>query len=740
MIDIKQIAERLISSQETILTQICPGGTISGREYTAGSITGGPGKSFSFNLQTGKWADFATGEKGGDIISLYAQVNRINNAEAAKILQEQFMNIQAKPQHHYPVKTVVDITIIKPPRHAVKPEKPLNKGITPSFSWTYRDHDGEPLFYIFRYDMPDNTKTFTPLSFSSNGQWVKKQWPSPRPLYNLDKLTQNPNKHVLVVEGEKAADAAEQMQSLYIVTTWPGGVNAIGKTDFTPLHGRKLLLWPDGDEPGIKGMNQLAAQLRDHAAEIKIINPDRNSGWDAYDAFSGGMTQTEFIKWAKPLVRIIDTKLIEEKATFITSTDHAEPRHVTAELVNEKPDAGSVALYVQLGFVIKSEKNPLPFANEFNVALALETMRKYSGHIWFDEFYQDLVTDHTTGVSRKWLEHDELNLLCELQSKWHMPALSKYTMRSAIRRVAFANIRNELKDWLESFQWDGVERISEFFINAYGCDDNEYNRIISKNWLIGLVARGMKPGCKFDEMLVLEGKQGTYKSTSLRALAGKYFAESNAALDGKDFMQELAGTWIVEFDELDQFRKAESTLIKKKLSQQTDRYRPPYAEKPIDVPRTCVFVGTTNSTEWLTDTTGNRRFWPISVRKADLDYINENREQLFAEAVALFKSGVHWHEVPEQTIAEQEMRREQDPWEEIIGSALKDQNKMMYNSSMVEITASRIASHILGIRTEMYDNRSARRIGRCMRVLNYSASGAVRLDDGSVSKVFTKNQ
>lgn len=739
-LNIKQIAESLAPSQETILTQICPGGTISGREYMAGSINGGPGKSFSFNLVTGKWADFATGEKGGDIIALYAAVNRINNAEAARTLQEQY--VSAKPQHHYPVKTVVDITIIKPPSHAVKPEKPLNRGLEPTFSWTYRDTDSEPLFYIFRYDMPDGTKTFTPLSFSSNGTWVKKQWPAPRPLYNLDKLTANPNKHVLIVEGEKAADAAEQMQDIYIVTTWPGGVNAINKTDFTPLYGRKLLMWPDGDAPGIKGMSQLAALLREHAAEIKIINPDRNSGWDAYDAFTGGMTKSKFITWAKPLVSVIDCTPAVIIPELEDRTDYSDQivRKVSAEVVNDKPDAGSIALYVQLGFVIKSEKNPLPFANEFNVALALETMRKYAGHIWFDEFYQDLVTDHTTGVSRKWLEHDELNLLCELQSKWHMPALSKYTMRSAIRRVAFANIRNELRDWLESFQWDGVERIGEFFINAYGCDDNEYNRIISKNWMIGLVARGMKPGCKFDEMLVLEGKQGTYKSTSLRALAGKYFAESNAALDNKDFMQELAGTWIVEFDELDQFRKAESTLIKKKLSQQSDRYRPPYAEKPIDVPRTCVFVGTTNSTEWLTDTTGNRRFWPISVRKADLDYINENREQLFAEAVALFKSGIQWHEVPKQTIAEQEMRREQDPWEEIIGAALKDENKMMYNSSMGEITASRIASHILGIRTEMYDNRSARRIGRCMRVLGYSASGAQRLDDKSISKVFTKNQ
>ena len=721
--DIKQIAEQLAPNQLHILTSICPGGIVTGKEYTAGSITGGPGKSFSFNLATGKWADFATGEKGGDIIALYAAVNRVNNAEAAKTLQEQYA--LSKPQHHYPVKTAVDHTIIKPPSHAVKPEMPLNRGKTPSYSWTYRDHNGEPLFYIFRYDMDDGTKTFTPLSFSTTGQWVKKQWPAPRPLYNLDKLTKNPDKHVLVVEGEKAADAASIMQNLYVVTTWPGGAQAISKTDFTPLYNRKILLWPDADTPGMKAMDLLAAQLRDHTAELKVIRTDRDGGWDAADALKSGMNQSEFIKWAKPLAEIIEKS--------------PPPKQAVVEIMDDDGNK-QIMSYRDLGLTPISDRNPSPVPNEDNVTTLLNHIPKYAGHIWFDGFYQDIVTDHTTGKVRRWLEPDDLNLLCELQGKWDMPRLSKTTVETALKRVAFANVRNELRDWLETLVWDGTERVSEFFIHAYGTDDDEYNRIIAKNWLIGLIARGMEPGCKFDEMLVLEGKQGTYKSTSLRALAGKYFAESNAQLDNKDFMQELAGTWIVEFDELDQFRKAESTLIKKKLSQQTDRYRPTYARRVIDVPRTCVFVGTTNSTEWLTDTTGNRRFWPIMVKKADLDYIKENREQIFAEAVHLYKLGTPRHEVPQSAIEEQERRREQDPWEEIIASHLGGKNMIFVNQMPVEITAARVATNILGIRTEHYDQRSARRIGKCLRVLGYIANGSERSADGSVARIFTKTQ
>ena len=731
-LNIKQIAESLAPSQETILTQICPGGTIHGKEYQAGSISGGPGKSFSFNLVTGKWADFATGEKGGDIIALYAAVNRINNAEAARTLQEQY--VSAKPQHHYPVKTVVDITIIKPPSHAVKPEKPLNRGLEPTFSWTYRDTDSEPLFYIFRYDMPDGSKTFTPLSFSSNGTWVKKQWPAPRPLYNLDKLTANPNKHVLIVEGEKAADAAEQMQDIYIVTTWPGGVNAINKTDFTPLHGRKLLMWPDGDAPGIKGMSQLAGILRDHAAEIKIINPDRNSGWDAHDAFTGGMTKSNFIKWAKPLVSVIERDPPE--MTFLVSTDHPPMKSIKPEVMDQT--RGSSIIYTELGLARVSEKNPTLVANESNSIKLLRHIPKYAGHIWFDEFYQSIMTDHTTGQHRKWLEKDDLDLLFDLQSNWDLPRLSLSAIKSAVKTIAFSNIKNELRDWLESLKWDEQSRISDFLSNAYGADDSEVNRVISKNWLIGLVARGIKPGCKFDEMLVLKGRQGTYKSTSLRALAGKYFAETNAALDNKDFMMELAGTWIVEFDELDQFRKAESTLIKKKLSQQSDRYRPSYAPHIIDVPRTCVFVGTTNADEFSQDSTGNRRFWPVDVVKADLDYIISNREQLLAEAVALFKSGVQWHEVPTELLEAQDRIRESDPWEEIIDHALDNKNELWLGQLRKEITTSNIAQFILNIQPDRYDQRAARRIGKCLRVLNYTALTPRKDDSGKSTKIFRK--
>ena len=724
-LNIKQIAESLAPSQETILTQICPGGTIHGKEYQAGSISGGPGKSFSFNLVTGKWADFATGEKGGDIIALYAAVNRINNAEAARTLQEQY--VSAKPQHHYPVKTVVDITIIKPPSHAVKPEKPLNRGLEPTFSWTYRDTDSEPLFYIFRYDMPDGTKTFTPLSFSSNGTWVKKQWPAPRPLYNLDKLTANPNKHVLIVEGEKAADAAEQMQDIYIVTTWPGGVNAINKTDFTPLHGRKLLMWPDGDEPGIKGMSQLAALLREHAAEIKIINPDRNSGWDAHDAFTGGMTKSNFIKWAKPLVTVIDTTP--------APTEQDAPRSITPEIMDEAKTTGSVLTYLELGLSPISDKNPRPYPNESNVAKLLAYLPQYSRRIWFDVFYKEIMTDHTTGVSRKWESSEDIKILCHLQEQWDMPGLHLSCVEKAISLVAMRDRRNELSDWLNSLTWDQQPRINSFLTDAFSTPDSSLTQTLSANWLKSLVARGIWPGCKVDTMLVLKGKQGTFKSTALKLLAGKYFAELNCDLNNdRDFPLSISGRWIVELDELHSFNRVESTTIKKRLSQSVDNTKVPYGKKYEDYPRTCVMVGTTNAERFSHDETGNRRFWPVDVFKVDLDYIKSNREQLFAEALFRVKQGESWHEVPDEILEHQDSIRIADPYEEMVDvylskhfknnqieieTVVNDYGPPIKTVNTYPITVQNISRFALGFDRMDIVAKEARRVAKAMRGLGF---------------------
>lgn len=713
----QEINEQLRAHIGSIVADICPGGATSGQEYVAASISGGKGRSFSINLNTGKWADFATSDRGGDIISLYARARGLNNGEAAKELQTNYLG-KMPVKHNYPVKQETPKNIIKPPANHTPPEITF-QGQSHSQRYVYRDQNGDALFYVFRFDLADGKKHFFPCTFTDAGVWQKKAWPSPRPLYNLDKIYQDPEKSILLVEGEKAADAAELMLPMYTITTWSSGATAFDKTDFSPLYGRKVLLWPDGDDVGIKAMSTIASALAERCPVVKIINPDRNSGWDAADAYADGMRVEEFKLWVKNIV----TEL---------------PRPAREPELDHATHAQSLSLrYIEIGLDLVGKQKE-PACNVNNVVKIINNDEFLRGHIWLDEFHQSIMTDYDKpGRARKWNNYDDVNILCYLQESWKITNLKSYTTKEGIQVAASRDRRNELKDWILSLKWDGTDRISSFLTNTYGCIDTEYTRAVSKNWMIALAARAITPGCKFDEMLILEGDQGIKKSTSLRALAGKYFAECNSSLEHKDFMQELAGTWVVEFGELDNFRKAESTLIKKKLSQQSDRYRPSHMPYVVDVPRTCVFVGTTNQTSYLKDETGGRRFWPISCTRADLDYILANREQLFAEAAARFIRGETWYEMPATATNEAAERYESDPWEEIIASCVDfERNIIRYYSGSTElqfdITIRNVAEHLLQIKADRFSQNDSRRISKCLRRLGFKSNKTRRNNVGIV--------
>jgi predicted P-loop ATPase len=173
----------------------------------------------------------------------------------------------------------------------------------------------------------------------------------------------------------------------------------------------------------------------------------------------------------------------------------------------------------------------------------------------------------------------------------------------------------------------------------------------------------MRPACQVDEAVVLEGPQGSLKSSALRVIGGEYFKELTANPNSKDFEQQLLGVWLGEFAELDALRRTEITKVKQFLTNREDHIRLPYGRAFVDLPRRIVFCGSTNNVEWLDDPTGGRRFIPVKVAKVNLAWLRENRDQLFAEAVHLFTAGRAWWIYPkEDTIAEQDQRIVEDPW------------------------------------------------------------------------------
>lgn len=310
-LDFKGLNSFLLRDSVRFLTELLPGGDLRGKEYRCGDISGGSGLSLSVNIQTGVWKDFATGEAGGDFISLAAANMGVDQGAAYKWAADNYGYInnsnskKAGVGNHRPSGAAVSVEpmdLIAPPSNEVPPVKGPN--------WVYRDRDGRALFYIERIDEPTG-KRFCPWSWSKvkNG-WVKKAWQAPRPIYGLEELAKYPDKPVMIVEGEKSCDAARSFISAYVVIAWSGGANAWAKTDWTSIVGRsKVLLWPDADAAGLSAMRGLGDHIKGGIGELKILGVPINPaqvGWDAANALAEGWDQSRWAEWAKGIVSLFD--------------------------------------------------------------------------------------------------------------------------------------------------------------------------------------------------------------------------------------------------------------------------------------------------------------------------------------------------------------------------------------------------------------------------------------------------
>jgi putative DNA primase/helicase len=221
----------------------------------------------------------------------------------------------------------------------------------------------------------------------------------------------------------------------------------------------------------------------------------------------------------------------------------------------------------------------------------------------------------------------------------------------------------------------------------------------------------MQPGCKVDTLPVFEGDQGAGKSSGLRILGGELFTECHEQITSKDFYSVLMGRWLIEISEMHSFNKAEVERIKGIISNQKDRYRVPYDKHASDHPRQCVFAGTTNRDDWHSDETGGRRFWPVACGTVDLVWLKENREQLFAEAVARYQQGESWWDVPIDEQREKiQARRQEDPWTAPIARFLENRPT---------VSSSEVLREGVGKLVEHQTHSDMRRVARILKELEY---------------------
>ncbi|MBF0609552.1 MAG: bifunctional DNA primase/polymerase [Magnetococcales bacterium] len=296
-----------------------------------------------------------------------------------------------------------------------------------------------------------------------------------------------------------------------------------------------------------------------------------------------------------------------------------------------------------------------PNPNLANVDIILTHHELFQGVFAFDMFKNDICLTRTppweverTGDKspRELTDNDVLGLTALLQSQrmgtYSMLRIDDNTVGKAVVLVANRNPVHPVRDYLSGLTWDGEERLLGWATKYLGAESTDYVGQAGRSFLISAVARVFRPGCKADCVLTLVGPQGGGKSTALSILGGEWFRDTAFDMSNKDAFVQLRGVWIYELAELSALARAEVEKIKAFISSTKDVFRPPYGRSLVNCERQMVFCASTNNPEFLKDTTGNRRFWPVTVGKIDLDGLREVKDQLWAEAVAAYNGGEHW--------------------------------------------------------------------------------------------------
>lgn len=376
--------------------------------------------------------------------------------------------------------------------------------------------------------------------------------------------------------------------------------------------------------------------------------------------------------------------------------------------------------------LLRVGKSGKPILDAANVAIALAAAPETAGRFAYDEMVREIVVDTPVALFGGEATYPRVVDNLDVRSLQHwlqlsaMPTLTEKSVIEGLQIAAQVRRRHPLRDWLRDIPWDGQMRVDSWLARYLGAADTPYHAMIGTCFLVGMVARIFEPGCKMDYMLVLEGEQGSFKSTAARILAGEsYFSDTLPDLAGDHVRasQHLRGKWLIEVPELSAFSRADANRLKSFITQTTEQYMPKYARLEANEPRQCVFIGTTNKDKYLRDETGGRRFWPVACSRIDLSALAAERELLLAEAVHHYACGTqHWPDAAFEKayiVPAQQARYENDAWEEAI-EQWREREQIKEPVSIL-----RIANDALNFKTERLGTADQRRISAALEHLNW---------------------
>lgn len=360
-----------------------------------------------------------------------------------------------------------------------------------------------------------------------------------------------------------------------------------------------------GAMPSFKAMSELAAKDK---SVVKLLNSERfqDAGLDLFDFADDGDDEEALTDWLGEL----DTNM---KTGEIQTT------------------------YKNIQLILENDPN----------------LRKKFG---LNEFAEQVeVLDKLPWAKKKrcprqWSDDDDAGLNVYLGSA---PYELKRTpmVEDVLAVIKHKNSFHPIKDWIESEEWDGVERAESLFIDYLGAEDDEYTRTVSRKALVACVARIYEPGCKFEYLLTLVGEEGRGKSTILKKLGRKTWYTNTFSFsmlqggNGVRAYEQLNNKWIVETGEMTGLRAADDTAVKNFISGEVDSYRGSHQKHTQDRPRQSVMFGSSNPDDFLKSKHGNRRFWPVTIAIYDPekdvweDLTEAEVQQVWAECLVLYRAG-----------------------------------------------------------------------------------------------------
>lgn len=413
---------------------------------------------------------------------------------------------------------------------------------------------------------------------------------------------------------------------------------------------KSLGIVPDKADSMARLMGMLDNAKSPNATPSLVLAGARDAAWVASlsvcDEAPGVIDQ---IREVRGFARVADQLTLAVRRSRIRATGTPEP---------------AVSERLKITFSASGEpKGPENSSRNASIVMALDS--RWAGRIRYDAFAMRLELD-----GEPMTDLDEVRAQHWLDAEYDIQIGPK-TTGEAMAVVGHENGFHPVREYLDALRWDGVRRVDSWLIDYCQSPDKKIVRSYAQRFLLSAVARIYDPGCKVDTTLIMQGDQGAKKSTALRALASpRWFSDTAVDLRSKDAMQVMVGVWIYEFAEMDAIRRQDFSITKAFLTSQVDRFRPSYGRNIVERARSGIIAGTTNDEQALpADPTGSRRYWPVQVGAVDAAGLQDARDMLWAEAVAMYRDGQQWwltDDEERRRVKSEDLFVEVDAWEDAV--------------------------------------------------------------------------